>query len=56
MNLDKISESKVVNVLTRIGIMVCVYCFLYQIYGLENDSIDVVTYANPSAYEANWKK
>lgn len=115
MNGDKISELRVVNVLTRIGIIVCVYCLLWQIYGLRNeielahgqeifagftdyyeyrpegewreydaeesakrleewsetantqmiqldlvsfyedDFIDVVTYANPTAYKANWE-
>ena len=115
MNWDKISESRAVNALTRIGIIVCVYCLLWQIYGLgneielargqeifavfadyyeyrpegewreydaeesakrleewsetantqmiqldlvsfyENDLAKVVTYANPTAYEANWE-
>lgn len=33
---DKISESRIVNGLTRIGIVVCVVCFLLQIYALQS--------------------
>ena len=37
MNWDKISQSTIVNGLTRVGIIVCVFCFLWQIYGLESE-------------------